>query len=198
MTTVGQETIPNPELIYRNFIGTCRTSSTHYLYKKALQYFLSYLGLGPNDYAKLTDMDTKLAQMNICDYISYLRNQKNLASQTVTGYASAIRKFYVMNDIQLNWEKIRSFKGEEEKRADDRPYTHSEILTMLQKTTPRNRGIILLMCSGGLRVGSIPSLRVKDLEPIDKYNIYKVNVYANSKKSSYFSFCTPDAMISHG
>jgi integrase len=97
-----------------------------------------------------------------------------------------------MNDIQLNWDKIHSFKGEEEKRADDRPYTHSEILTMLQKATPRNRAFILLMCSGGLRVGSLPSLRIKDLEPIDRYNIYKVNVYANSKKSSYFSFCTPE------
>ena len=97
-----------------------------------------------------------------------------------------------MNDVQLNWEKIHSFKGEEEKRAEDRPYNHSEILTMLQKTTPRNRCIILLMCSVGLRVGSLSSLRVKVLESKDKYNIYKVNVYAGSKKSSYFSFCTPE------
>jgi site-specific recombinase XerD len=61
---------------------------------------------------------------------------------------------------------------------------------MLQKTTRRNRAIILFMCSGGLRVGNLPSLRVKNLEPIDKYNIYKVNVYASSKRSSYFSFCS--------
>lgn len=81
-------------------------------------------------------MDTEIAQMNICDYISYLRDQKRLASQSVAAYVSAIRKFYVMNDVQLNWEKIHSFKGEEEKRAEDRPYTHSEIMTMLQKTTP--------------------------------------------------------------
>jgi integrase len=57
---------------------------------------------------------------------------------------------------------------------------------------PRNRAIILLMCSGGLRVGSLPSLRVKDLEPIDKYNIYKVNVHVGSERSSYFSFGTPE------
>jgi hypothetical protein len=36
--------------------------------------------------------------------------------------------------------------------------------------------VILLMCSGGLRVGSLPGLRVKDLESVDKYNIYKVSV----------------------
>jgi site-specific recombinase XerD len=190
-TTTKQEIIP--DLVYRNFIGTCRTPSTRYIYKKSLEYFLSYLRLGTGDYVKLLDMDTKIVQMNICDYISYLRNQKGLASQTVTSYVSAIRKFYVMNDVQLNWEKIHSFKGEEEKRAEDRPYTHAEISIMLQRTTPRNRCIILLMCSGGLRVGSIPSLRVKDLEPIDKYNIFKVNVYASSKRSSYFSFCSVEA-----
>jgi site-specific recombinase XerC len=105
-----------------------------------------------------------------------MRNQKGLASQTIAAYVSAVRKFYVMNDVQLNWDKIHSFKGEEEKRAEDRQYNHSEILTMLQKTTPRNRSFILLMCSGGLRVGSLSSLRIKDLVPLDKYNIYKVNV----------------------
>jgi site-specific recombinase XerD len=193
VTTTNTEQEIIPDIVYRNFIGTCRTSSTRYIYKKSLEYFLSYLRLGPEEYVKLLDMDTKTAQMNICDYISHLRIQKGLASQTVTAYVSAIRKFYIMNDIQLNWDKIHSFKGEEEKRAEDRPYTHSEILTMLQKTMPRNRAIILLMCSGGLRVGSLPPLRVKDLEPINKYNIYKVNIYANSKRSSYFSFCSVEA-----
>jgi hypothetical protein len=45
------------------------------------------------------------------------------------------------------------------------------------------------MCSAGLRVGAL-LLRIRDLEPIDKYGIYKVNVYASSKKSRYFTFCS--------
>ena len=95
-----------------------------------------------------------------------------------------------MNNITtLNWKKIHSFEGEKEKSTEDRPYTHSEIQLLLQKTTPRNRAIILVMCSAGLRVGAIPSLRIRDLEPIDKYGIYKVNVYPTTKKS-YFSFCS--------
>jgi integrase len=98
-----------------------------------------------------------------------------------------------MNDIiNLNWKKIRSFLGEHERVAEDRPYTHSEIQTLLKYTSIRNRGIILLMCSGGLRLGAIPLLRVRDLQPIDDYGIYKVSVYARSKKSRYFSYCTPE------
>ena len=48
----------NSDIVYRNFIGTCRTSSTRYIYEKALRYFLWYLRLASQDYAKLLDMDT--------------------------------------------------------------------------------------------------------------------------------------------
>jgi hypothetical protein len=51
-----------------------------------------------------------------------------------------------MNDfISLNWKKIKSHKPEMEKVAEDRPYTHDEIKSLLDKTSPRNRAIILLM-----------------------------------------------------
>ena len=92
-----------------------------------------------------------------------------------------------MNDIQLNWDKIRSYQGDADKQTEDRPYTHSEIATMLAHTSPRNKAIILVMASGGLRVGAIETLRIKDLEPIDKHNIYKINVYATSRRSKYFT-----------
>ena len=54
--------------------------------------------------------------------------------------------------------------------------------------------MILLMSSGpGLRIGALSTLRVKDLEPIDKYQIYKVNVYAKSKKSKSLHYYYPEA-----
>jgi hypothetical protein len=44
-----------------------------------------------------------------------------------------------------------------------------------------------------MRVGAIPSLRIKDLIPIDKYQSYKIIAYAKSNKSRYYTFCTPEA-----
>jgi integrase len=154
---------------------------------------MSYLRLTPDQYDKLLEQDPKITQMNICDYISYLRKQKIAAHKSVGVYVAAIRKFYSMNDVQMNWDKIHSFEGYDEQQWEDRPYTHSEISTLIQHSSPRNRSIILLMCSSGLRVGAIPLLRIRDLEPVDKYHIYKVNVYARSRKSRYFSWCTPEA-----
>ena len=177
-------------LAYRNFVETCRTVATRQTYIKALRYFMDYLHLPPEAYDRLLDQDPKITQMNICDYVSYLRKQKSPA--TVSSYIAAIRKFYSMNDIQLNWDKIHSFEGENEKQAEDRPYTHSEIEILIQCTSPRNRAIILLMASSGLRVGAVPLLRIKDLGPIDKYSIYKISVYTKSKKSRYFSYCSAE------
>jgi hypothetical protein len=101
----------------------------------------------------------------------YLR-KTGKSSSTVTSYVSALSKFYSMNDIiTLNWKKINSFMGEREKVADDRPYTHSEISTLIQDVSLRDRAIVLLMSSSGPRFGAIPLVRIKDLEPIDKDNL---------------------------
>jgi integrase len=96
-----------------------------------------------------------------------------------------------MNDIILNMKKIRAFMGEHEKIAEDRPYTHFEISKLLGATSYRNRAIILLMASAGLRRGAVPPLRIKDLELIDRHSIYKINVYARTRQN-YFTFCTPE------
>jgi integrase len=155
---------------------------------------MDYLKLGHEEYDKLLDKDPKLIQMDICDYITYLRNSATLSSGSISTYISAVRKFYTMNDITtLNWEKIHSFEPEREKKVEDRPYTHEEIKTLIENTSPRNRAIILLMSSSAPRVGALPLVRIKDLEPIDRYGIYKITYYPQSKKFRYFSFCTPEA-----
>ena len=149
------------EAASRNFIETCRSPATRYMYNRALHYFMSYLRLEPNAHDKLLDKDPKIIQGDICDFILYLRKgseKKALAPKPVGVYVSAIHRFYSMNDTQLNWEKIHSFEGEDEKQTEDRPYTHSEIQTMIQHTSPRNRAIILLMSSAGLRVGAMVTI----------------------------------------
>lgn len=84
--------------------------------------------------------------------------------------------------------KVKKRRGQK-----TRPYTHSEIKLLLEHTILRNRAIILLMSSSGPRVGALRFIRIKDLEPIDKYGIYKITYYPHSKKNSYISYCTPEA-----
>jgi hypothetical protein len=107
---------------------------------------MSYLRIPLGEYNKLLEMDSKIAQANIIDYIAFLRKSKSSAS--VMMYLAAIRKFYMMNDISMNWDRIHSYQGEHIKVAEDRPYTHSEVQQMISHTSIRNRAIILTLWRG--------------------------------------------------
>jgi integrase len=94
-----------------------------------------------------------------------------------------------MNDVSLNKKKIKMFKGEYTRKAVDRAYTHEEISKMLDVSDLRTKTIVLLMASSGIRIGSLPDIRIRNLEKVN--NIYKVTVYEGSN-SQYFTFCTPE------
>ena len=51
-------------------------------YVKALHYFMTYLHT-LDAYDKLLDSDSKILQMNICDYISHLKNSGVIASRSI-------------------------------------------------------------------------------------------------------------------
>jgi integrase len=106
---------------------------------------------------------------------------------------AAIKKFYDTNDLELKWKKIKSCvgKGRNTRSIRDRPYTSFEIAKMLEKADQRGRIAILLMSSSGIRVGAIPVLRIRNLERIEKFNIYKITVYENEDEE-YITFCTPE------
>jgi integrase len=66
-----------------------------------------------------------------------------------------------------------------------------EIIKMLEKADERERVVILLMASTGMRVGALPSLKIRNLERIEKYQLYKITVYENEKEE-YVTYCTPE------
>jgi hypothetical protein len=111
---------------------------------------MSYLRLEPENYQALVTKDPKYIQMDLCQWITHMRQTDHLSSSSISTYLAAIFKFYTKNDIILNWKKIHSYEGEREKEADDRPYTHSEIKLLLENASLRNRALLLLQCSSGL------------------------------------------------
>lgn len=126
---------------YRCFVDTCRSEATRKMYVKALDFFMDFLKIPRGSYDRLLDKDPKLIQMDICEFITYQRKRGG-SSATVSTYVAGINKFYVINDVTtLNWKKIKSFMGEHEKIAEDRPYTHSEIAALMEHSSIRNRSI---------------------------------------------------------
>lgn len=104
---------------------------------------------------------------------------------------AALRKFYEMNDVVINWKKVTYYLGENTKSFKDRAYTTDEIQRLLTKADERMRVIILLLASTGMRIGAIPSLKLKHLTKVENYNLYQITIYENTN-DEYYCFCSPE------
>jgi integrase len=145
------------------------------------------------DYSRLIDgRDIKIIQADIIDWIMYMKDTVGLSPASINLYVAAVKHFYAMNDVTLNTKRINAFKPEFRNVVEDQPYTREQIKTILDKAEQRNHAIILLLSSSGMRVSALTNLKVGDLTPIDKYQIYQIQVYKRSR-SKYTTFCTPEA-----
>ncbi|HKG87160.1 MAG TPA: site-specific integrase [Nitrososphaeraceae archaeon] len=187
MPTTKQTILSNA---YHNFIIHIRNTETRYIYTSRLDKFFKYCQVESYD-DLLFSNESKLIQSKITDFLIHLQ-VLGLSSATVRQHITALKFFYVMNDItNLNWKKVSKVVSGYKKVANDRPYTTNEITKMLEKADQRGRVIILLMCSSGMRQGAIHSLKVVHLERIPQYNIYKITVYKNEPEE-YITFCSSE------
>jgi integrase len=176
---------------YRNFIEAVHSPFTRYVYKNSLKLYMEYRKVENCD--QLLEGNPRILQQQIIDYIISLREDNKLNATTISSRVAPVKKFYETNDIELKWKRIKSYigRGKNKRNKKDRPYTHLEIQKMLEKANQRGRVAILLMSSSGIRVGALTSLIIRNLERIEKYNIYKITVYENEDEE-YITFCTSE------
>ncbi|HEY7078836.1 MAG TPA: site-specific integrase [Nitrososphaeraceae archaeon] len=127
----------------------------------------------------------------IRDYIVYLRSERRLSPATVSSYLFPVVHFYNMNDVDIKWKRLNKFKAKHYSVVEDKPYTREQIKILVDSATLRDKCIILLMASAGLRRGAFQYLRIRDIEKIDKYQLYKISVY-KKEQEQYTTFCTPE------
>jgi len=169
--------------VYFNFINSLKSEVTKKEYEREIRLFLKYCNV-----VKLSDLLTiQEPQRQIINYLMSLK-ERGLSYNSVSLALYAIYHFYEMKDIELNKKKINMFKGEFTK-VSDRAYTYDEIKKILDVSDLRIKSIVLLMCSSGLRIGSIPLLKLRNLEKID--STYKITVYEGTN-SQYYTFCSPE------
>lgn len=140
------------------------------------------------DLTSLLDLTQKEAENKLIDFIVQKKNGGMLHGQ-LHNFVSSVIRFYLINDIFLNSQKIHRFMPEPVKAAKDRAYSQEEIQKMLELSDERTKVIILLFTSSGIRLGAVPKLVYSDLE--EREDIYKITVYANTK-AEYYTYCTPE------
>ena len=101
-----------------------------------------------------------------------------------------------MNDISLNWKKIRRLLPPARGYALDRIPTIDEIRDILEAADARGKALTLIFLTSGLREGAIGTLRVSDYSPIyseGKIVAGKITAY-NGEPERYTTFITPEAL----
>jgi hypothetical protein len=99
------------------------------------------------DYEELITKDVKVIQKDIIDFLIYCKETRKLSPATIHSYLAAIKRFYDMNDIVLNWKKIKAYQGEFYHVVDDEAYAHEQIKLLVDNANMRDKAIILLMAS---------------------------------------------------
>lgn len=174
------------------FEQSIRSEYTKRVYTACLNKYLEFPGSN-----KKHAVDPRKIEQHVIDFVIFLKKQgKTFAA--IHNYVSAICKYYKMNDVFLNTNKINQYLPEFRKSKKDRGYTHAEIRRLLDIVDERNRTIILLLASTGMRIGAIPGLRLRNIEKVEsEYSdngIYKVTVYEGFKEE-YITFTTPECTI---
>ena len=187
MSVITKTELDKDKQVYSNFIDSLRSTKTKDVYDKALKHFMKFHNIESHSLLlECQDIEEKIKQ-----YILNIRSRE-LSTSFMTIFLSAIKTFYEMNDIEnIRWRKLKRFMGEETPRHEDRKYTREEILRLLNASDLKQKVIILLMSSAGLRIGALPTLLIKHLKKMN--DVYKIDVYKGLKgKGQYYTFCSPE------
>jgi integrase len=172
-------------------------------YKIHLSLFCRYHNTEPDFLIQLKPEQIKTM---VLDYIIHLKNaakpscgkarRGELSVNSIKMYLAGIQSFLEFNDIVLNWKKIAKYCPEQI-TISLRAYTKEEISKLLSVGDLRDRCLILLMASTGMRVGAIKSLKLKHLTRLQhESNIGSVSIYPESKDHRYNALMTQECMAS--
>jgi len=172
-------------LLFENSLKS-EVTKRYYLYylKKFIEYYKlkdlgSILKIEPND-----------LQIMVEDYVMYLK--KTVSPNTLPTPIYAIESFLVINDIFLNWKKIRKLYPAKVKLSGRSPWSTSNIGKMLEFTSDiRSKALIHFLASTGIRIGAISDLRLKHLAEMPQ-GCKSVLCYEGSREE-YYVFLTPEA-----
>ena len=183
-------------VIYRVTTGS-KSEQTKATYQSHINDFLAFYKITDvSGIEPLKEYSPKLIRQMVLDYVLYLRDVKKISRSSIKVHCAALSHFFYMirdDDTRLNWTKVKEEFPPDERIRRDRAYTVEEIQKMLSKGCAgrlRERAIILLLTSTGMRIGGIHPLTVGNLTRKDtpQGKVYRIEVYANSS-AHYYCYC---------
>lgn len=180
------------------FRAAIRSKQTLDPYERKLITFLTWANMTADEFVNFAKRKPKDAEMKIIEYILEEKKRidaKVIVAGTLSNTVKCVRLLLEMNDVLLNWKKIRRILPSVKRYADDRIPTLKELREIVTGADFRGKALILTLVSSGIREGAIPVLKVGDVKPIEhegKIIAARLTVYAGEPEQ-YTAFITPEA-----
>lgn len=171
---------------FERFLEVIHNKRTRQEYTSCLRLFMEHYQI--TEYEELLKISTEQVGDMIIQYI-LLMKKKGLSEGLITQRIAALRKFFIVNQMNLNWDYINLHKGEFQKKNRLEAYTKEQIQKLLEICDHRTRAITLIFSSTGIRVGGLPDLKIKHLKRIG--DLYQFIIYEGFDEE-YITFCTPE------
>jgi len=171
------------------FESAIKSEYTKKTYELCLNRFKKHFII--KDFDSLVSIDSKKLQEMIEDYVLDHR-RKNKSHSLVKTVVCSLELFFSMNDITLNWKKIKKMYPVKVRPIGEKPYTTEQVNQILKLTNNlKYHAFVNFMCASGVRIGSFEEMRVRDLQDF-KNGSKSVRVYAGSMQE-YYTFIHSEA-----
>jgi len=174
------------------FLECIKSESAKKSYADAMLYFKDFIKF--KKYQDILDLDTKKLTQLVVSYIIF--RKKNNNPNSMGFYYHPIQTFLEMNDVLLNFKKLRRLFPARIKTTVERGWTTEEIAKMLNVcSNTTQRAIIHFENASGGRIGIFNGLKIKHLIVIDDPDVgkcYGIIGYADEIEE-YITFLTPEA-----
>jgi integrase len=180
------------------FKAAVKNPATRDPYERRLVNFLNTISMTPDEFVEKARIDPIKAEKEIISFVSSenARCEKGeITAATVGNALKAIRLLLEMNDVSLNWRKIRRVLPRARRYALDRIPTNDEIQEIVESADVRGKALTLVFISSGIREGAVEYFKISDYTRIErdgKTVAGRMTVY-NGDPERYVTFINPAA-----
>jgi integrase len=134
-------------------------------YERRLIGFLNHVKLTPDEFVTLGRNDPATVERKLISFIGFQKSRVDkgeITGATISNFLKAVRLLLEMNDVSVNWKKIRRTLPRSRRYAVDRIPTLEEIREILDAADIRGKALTLLFLSSGVREGAIEYFQIQD------------------------------------
>lgn len=157
---------PSVAKIYEAIAGSRRLGSegTVENYVNYVSLFTKFLGFEDPETALKAMLNGKVdAGEKIDEFIGYALDDQGKSHSTVRNYTFGVKKWFDLNGVKVDWAKIE-IPTSAEVREKDRSPSKDELKRLLNHaSSSRDRAVIYIETSSGLRIGTLLSLKIGDV-----------------------------------